>query len=90
MSDDKYQEFPKSKYHNDGRSKVVQNAEEEKALGAGWGDKPTDSVSDSTNTSQFFVFMELRVKPHWERWGWILVAVSVILAVIGGILKLSR
>ena len=35
-----YQEFPKWKYHRDHKAKVVQNAEEEAALGSGWYDTP--------------------------------------------------
>lgn len=35
-----YQEFPKWRYHRDGRSVVVKNAAEEAALGPGWEDKP--------------------------------------------------
>ena len=36
-----YQEFPKCKYHADGRVLVVQNAGEELALGPGWVDRPS-------------------------------------------------
>lgn len=35
-----YQEFPKSKYHRDGRVRVVQDAGQELALGPGWVDRP--------------------------------------------------
>ena len=35
-----YQEFPKWKYHPDKEAVVVQNADEEKALGADWFDRP--------------------------------------------------
>jgi hypothetical protein len=34
-----YQEFPKSKYHADGRVCVVKDAGEELALGPGWVDR---------------------------------------------------
>jgi hypothetical protein len=36
-----YQEFPKSKYHADGRVCVVKDAGEELALGPGWVDRPS-------------------------------------------------
>jgi hypothetical protein len=36
MSEYVYQEFPKWKYHPTKGGKIVQNAEEEKALGVGW------------------------------------------------------
>jgi hypothetical protein len=81
-----YKQYPKRKCHPALGSKIVQNADEEKALGDGWLDEPRDS----TTTSQFFVFLELKVKPHWEGWVWTVAAVSVVLAVIGGIIKLSK
>lgn len=37
---DGYQEFPKAKYHRTGKSVVVNNEDEEAALGEGWGDSP--------------------------------------------------
>jgi hypothetical protein len=37
-----YQEFPKWKYHPTLNARIVQNAEEEKALGKGWCNTPND------------------------------------------------
>lgn len=36
-----YMEFPKSKYHADGRVCVVKDAGEELRLGPGWVDRPS-------------------------------------------------
>jgi hypothetical protein len=33
-------EFPKWKYHKDGKAQLVKSAEEEEALGPGWADSP--------------------------------------------------
>jgi hypothetical protein len=35
-----FQEFPKWKFHQDGRSCIVQTLDAELVLGAGWGDSP--------------------------------------------------
>ena len=40
MSTYQYQEFPKWKYHPKHAARIVQNAEEEKALGRGWVNTP--------------------------------------------------
>ena len=36
--------WPAVAYHEDGNHKVVANADEAKALGKGWGDKPNDNT----------------------------------------------
>ena len=41
-----FYEFPKSKYHPDGRGCVVQDAGEEVALGPQWADTPFPPVAD--------------------------------------------
>ena len=40
-----HQEFPKFKYHSDRSAVVVENAEEEAALGKGWADAPAAAVA---------------------------------------------
>ena len=58
MSGHTYQEYPKWKYHRKLGSKIVHNAEEEKALSDTWYDNP----SESADTSQFSA-------SHWPvRW----------------------
>ncbi len=86
MNDYAQQEYPKWKYHRKFGSKIVHNAEEEKVLGDSWYDNP----SESADTSQFVIFLQTRVKRHWDRWAWIVTVVSAILALIGGIIKLRR
>ena len=86
MSDYSYQEYPKWKYHRKVGGKIVHNSEEEKALGDSWYDNPSESV----DTSQFVMFLQKRVRPRWNQWAWIVVAVSAILAVIGGVIRLWR
>ena len=34
------QKYPRWKYHDNGKSVIVKNAEEEAALGGGWGNTP--------------------------------------------------
>lgn len=36
-----HREFPKWKYHTDGKETLVTTRDEEKGLGVGWTDKPT-------------------------------------------------
>ena len=86
MSESAYEGYPKWKYHKKLGSKIVHNAEEEKALGDSWYDNP----SESSDTSQFVIFLQTRIKPHWDRWAWIITVVSAILALIGGVIKLRR
>ena len=43
-----YVEFPKCKYHPDKEPVVVQNAEEEQALGPDWFDNPTQAAEAKT------------------------------------------
>jgi len=62
-----HQEFPKWKYHRHKGSQVVQNADEEKALGWGWKDRPITP----SNPSPIVTFLEKRLKPWWERWSWL-------------------
>jgi hypothetical protein len=64
MNDYAQQEYPKWKYHRKLESKIVHSSEEEEALGDSWYDSP----SESTDTSQFVIFLQKRVKPHWDRW----------------------
>ncbi len=67
-----YQEFPKWKYHVDGRSKIVQNAEEEKALGKGSHNTPGE-IAKANAPSRLETLLEGKMKPWWTRWGWIVV-----------------
>jgi hypothetical protein len=41
MADEKY---PRMQYHEDGRSRTVRSAEDEKAGGAGWSDQMNDNA----------------------------------------------
>jgi hypothetical protein len=78
MSEYVYQEFPKWKYHPKHDAKIVQNAEEEKALGRGWVDRPIRPKEPS----QISVAVQ-RVKPFWAEWEWSFTAVIKLSAVLG-------
>jgi hypothetical protein len=79
-----YQEFPKWKYHPTKDGKIVQNAEEEKALGPGWYNNP----NEFPKPSQIPIILEQRIKPWWTRWGWIVAALGAIFGTIAALLKL--
>jgi hypothetical protein len=81
-----YQEFPKWKYHPTLNAKIVQNSEEEKALGKGW----YNNRNEFPKPSQVPVVLEERIKPLWTRWSWIFVALGTILGTIEAFIKLWR
>jgi hypothetical protein len=39
-----FQEFPKMKYHPDGRQQIVEDAQAESALGGEWAPNPTEAA----------------------------------------------
>lgn len=43
-----HQPFPSCRYHSDGRCVIIQNPDEEQALGPGWEDSPAKHVSRET------------------------------------------
>ena len=49
-----FQEFPKYKYHTDGKSQVVPDADAEKLLGADWYDTPWDASAAIEKMRQQF------------------------------------
>lgn len=81
-----YQEFPKWKYHPEKGGKIVQNSEEERALGEGWFNTP--KFPPPPKPSQVPLFLESKVKPWWTRWGWIVIALGAIFGTIGAAIKL--
>jgi hypothetical protein len=81
-----YQEFPKWKYHPTLKARIVQNAEEEKALGKGWYNRP----NELPKPSPLPVLLERLVKPLWTRWGWIVVALGAVFGTVGTFVKLWR
>src|SRR5579884_2868507 len=54
-----YQEFPKWKYHPKLGGKIVQNADEEKALGRGWYNRPNEFPKPSATA----LALNEKVKP---------------------------
>ncbi len=84
-----YQEFPKCKYHTTLPVKVVQNAEEEKALGRGWYNNPAEAAK----AAEPFIVVRLldqKVKPWWTKWQWLVTGCGAIVALVGGIIKLWK
>lgn len=62
ISTEGFQEFPKFKYHAEQLPVIVNNAAEEKALGAGWGDSPVVSVDDEEYVPQAAAKVDRRTK----------------------------
>ena len=61
-----YQEFPKWKYHPTLDGKIVQNAQEERALGKGWYNTPAEAAK----AAEPFIVVRLldqTVKPWWTK-----------------------
>jgi hypothetical protein len=88
MSEYVYQEFPKWKYHPKLGGKIVQNAEEEKALGEGWYNTP--NFPPPPKPSRIVTGLDEIVKPLWTKWQWIVVGLGAIVALMGGILTLIK
>lgn len=82
-----YREFPKWKYHRDGRSKIVQNADEEKSLGKGWYNTPAE-VARANAPSHIEALLQERVKPIWTKWRWVVAAMEAIFGTIGAAVKI--
>ena len=89
MSEYVYQEFPKWKYHPTKGGKIVQNAEEEKALGVGWYNTPGD-LPKPPQPSRIAVSLNEVVKPWWTKWQWIFTAIGVIVGIVAGVVALFR
>jgi hypothetical protein len=81
MSEYVYQEFPKWKYHPTLGSKIVKNAEEEKALGKGWYNNPNE-FPKPPEPSRVEIILDQKVKPWWTKWQWIVTAVAAIVALL--------
>jgi hypothetical protein len=64
VSEYKFQEFPKMKYHPKHEPRIVQNAQEEKALGRNWVGSP----NDLPKPSRAIIALREEVKPWWEEW----------------------
>jgi hypothetical protein len=79
-----YQEFPKVKYHPKLGAKIVQNADEEKALGKGWFKSP----QEFPKPSRIAAGLDEVVKPWWTKWQWIFTAVALIVGIVAGLVKL--
>jgi hypothetical protein len=79
MAEYVHQEFPKWKYHRKCPGKIVQNAEEEKALGRGWVDRPIPPKPPS-HFSHFLQWL----RPLWAEWEWSFTAVIKV----GGVISL--
>ncbi|GEM_PF-2412644 len=84
-----YQEFPKWKYHVDGQSKIVQNAEEEKALGKGWYNNPGE-VAKALEPSRIDVILNKKVRSWWTKWEWIVVGLAAIVGLLVGLKTLLK
>jgi hypothetical protein len=69
MSEYVYQEFPKWKYHPQKGGKIVQNAEEEKALGGGWYNTP--NFPAPPKPSAIVTSLDEVFKPWWAKWVWL-------------------
>ena len=71
LSEYRFQEFPKMKYHSKHEPRIVQDAQdaqEEKALGRGWVSSP----NDLPKPSRAILTLRQEVKPWWEEWKWLL------------------
>lgn len=92
MTDQKpyvYQEFPKWKYHPTLPGRIVKNAEEEKALGKGWFNNPNEAAKAKEGPKAIKVLKE-SVKPWWEEWKWIILALGALIGVLVGIKSLLK
>jgi hypothetical protein len=83
-----YQEFPKWKYHPERGGKIVQNAEEEKALGEGWYNTP--NFPAPPKPSRIIAGLDQVVRPWWTKWQWIFAAIAVIVTIAVGVVTLLR
>jgi hypothetical protein len=81
MSEYRFQEFPKMKYHPKHEPIIVQNAEEENALGRGWVNTPNDFPKPSRSVA----VLQGPVKKWWLEWQWFVAALVLILGVVAGI-----
>jgi hypothetical protein len=72
-----YQEFPKWKYHPTLPARIVQNAEEEKALGKGWYNTP----NDLPKPSKLIATIE-RQKSWFEKWDWLLKRIGGVIGML--------
>jgi len=78
MSEYVYQEYPKVKYHPKHEPRTVQNIKEEKALGRGWVNSPTEFPKPSRIAGT----LRNDVKPWWDEWNWSFKATTTILGII--------
>jgi hypothetical protein len=62
-----YREFPKTKYHPDGRAATVVDAGEELALGPAWADRPFPPVVIEAPVSDVAPPVKRRGRPPKER-----------------------
>jgi hypothetical protein len=88
MSEYVYQEFPKWKYHPEKGGKIVQNAEEEKALGEGWYNTP--AFPEPPKPSPIVRGLTDVVKPWWTKWQWLVVGAGAIVSLLVGLLTLVK
>ncbi|SRR5258708_21387478 len=86
VSEYRFQEFPKMKYHPKHEPRIVQNAQEEKALGRGWASSP----NDLPKPLRAIVTLREEVKPWWEEWKWLFAAIGVVLGTIATLIKFWR
>jgi len=81
-----YQEFPKMKYHPKLGTKIVQNAEEEKALGKGW----YSNMGEFPKPSRFVTWLEQVLHPWWTKWGWLFTGIALLVGISSGIVSILR
>jgi hypothetical protein len=81
-----YQEFPKCKYHPKHGSKIVQDSDEEKALGKGWYNNP----GQFPKPSRIATLLNEQVRPWWEKWRWAVGAIGAVLAIVAPIVAILR
>ena len=86
LSEYRFQEFPKMKYHPKHEPRMVQNAQEEKLLGRGWIGSP----NDLPKPSRPILTLREEVKPWWEEWKWLFAAIGVVLGTIATLIKFWR
>jgi hypothetical protein len=86
MNEYKFQEFPKMKYHPKLGTKIVQNSQEEKALGKGWYNNP----GAFPKPSRIVAGLDEVVKPWWTKWQWIFSATALLVGNITAFVTMLR